>query len=147
DICHNFADCWIAPEQAVNQRLAERIDRRMVTEQPMVRSGRDHMTIHVLDMYNAIPLNPERTDACMIQLLTTHRLYRVPPKLRHLHDRNLPRILSDQHSPSTSRPLNATATSPPLCLHSDARARALNTSPSASSEPFFGSDTIIRQFS
>jgi hypothetical protein len=96
DICHSFADCWIAPEQAVNQRLAERIDRRMVTEQPMVRSGRDHMTMHILDMDNAIPLNPERTDACMIQLFTTHRLYRVPPNLRHIHSRDLPHSHSDQ---------------------------------------------------
>jgi hypothetical protein len=98
DICQSFADRRIAPEQAVNQRLAGRIDRDMVTEKPMVRSGRDHMTMHVLDMYNAIPLNPERTDACVIQLFTTHRLYRVPPELRHLHDRYLPRIHSDQHS-------------------------------------------------
>jgi hypothetical protein len=96
-MCHSFADREIAPEQAINQRLAGRIDRGMVTEKPMVRSGRDHMTVHVLDMYNAIPLNPERTDACMIQLFTAHRLDRVPPKLRHLHGRYLPRSHSDQH--------------------------------------------------
>src|SRR6185295_18938139 len=35
DICHSFADRRIAPEQAVNQRLAGRIDRGMVTEKPM----------------------------------------------------------------------------------------------------------------
>jgi hypothetical protein len=69
----------------------------MVTEKPMVRSGRDHMPVHVLDMDNAIPFNPERTNACMIQLFTTHRLYRVPPKLHHLHGRDLTRSHSDQH--------------------------------------------------
>jgi hypothetical protein len=59
----------------------------------MVRSGRDHMTAHVLDVYNTIPFNPERTDARVIQPFTTHRLYWIPPNLRHLHDRYLPVVI------------------------------------------------------
>jgi hypothetical protein len=72
DIFNIFADRMIAPQHTINQGLTGRIERGMVAEKPMVRSGRDHMTAHVLDVYNTIPFNPERTDACVIQLFTTH---------------------------------------------------------------------------
>jgi hypothetical protein len=62
----------IAPQHTINQGLTGRIERGMVAKKPMVRSGRDHITAHVLDVYNTIPFNPERTDACVIQLFTAH---------------------------------------------------------------------------
>jgi hypothetical protein len=86
---HNIcADLGIAPQQAANHRLAGRIKRGMVTEKPMVCSGRDHMTVRVLHMHDAIPLDAKRTDVRVIQPFTTHRFYRVPPNLCHLHGVN-----------------------------------------------------------
>jgi hypothetical protein len=86
---HNIcADLGIAPQQAANHRLARRIERGMVTEKPMVCSGRDHMTVRVLHMHDAIPLDAKRTDVRVIQPFTTHRFYRVPPNLCHIHGVN-----------------------------------------------------------
>jgi hypothetical protein len=44
----------------------------MVTEQPMVRSGRDDMTILILHMHGTIPLDPEGSDARTIQSFAGH---------------------------------------------------------------------------
>jgi hypothetical protein len=88
DVNNICADLGIAPQQAANHRLARRIERGMVTEKPMVCSGRDHMTVRVLHMHDAIPLDAKRTDVRVIQPFTTHRFYRVPPNLCHLHGVN-----------------------------------------------------------
>jgi len=86
---HNIlADLWIAPQHAVNDRLAGHIECGVVTQKPMVCSGRDHVTAPVLRMNDAIPLDAKRTDTRVIQSFTGHRLYRVSPNLCNLHDLN-----------------------------------------------------------
>lgn len=60
----------------------------MVTQKSMMRSGRDHMTAHILHMHDTIPLDAERTDACLCQPFTGHRLYGVSQNLCNLHGRD-----------------------------------------------------------
>ncbi len=83
-----IAHVRLCPQQAADQRLTGRIERGAVTEKPMVRSGRDHVTASILNMDDAIPLDAERTDARVFQPFAGHRLYGISQNLCNLHSQN-----------------------------------------------------------
>jgi hypothetical protein len=60
----------------------------MVTEQPVVCSGRNHTAVLVLHMHDAISLDAEWPDTRVIQRFTGHRLDRISPYLCDLHGMN-----------------------------------------------------------
>ena len=65
DVLNIHADIGVAPQPAIDHRLAGPIKGGTVTEQPVVRSSRDHMTLGILHMHDTISFDTERADACV----------------------------------------------------------------------------------
>jgi hypothetical protein len=66
DVLNIHADIGVAPQPAIDHRLAGPIKGGTVTEQPVVRSSRDHMTLGILHMHDAVSLDAEWSDTRML---------------------------------------------------------------------------------
>jgi len=134
DVLDVGGDTRILPGAVVHERFSLGVENGAVPKQLRMGSRGDHASTGVLDMDDAVAVETQRCDVHLPQPFAGHRLHRVPPELRDVHDpskRAAPPDDSARPPPRSSRPRRRAGKASPAATHRPCSNRDRSSSPDA----------------